>query len=232
MPLASISPIKRGSHQSRLRCSVPTKSQREKKLEESVKHLTEQVTMLKEHVSSLQATVILQGCYCDWVRRHLETQEKKGRQGGENIRLNGDGMPRLLTSNEVFEQVLKHHEQQQARAAEKETRKANREARSEEMEEWMKEEKARIGRNKAKTEQWKVAVEKWKVEKALAKHEKRSLQWKKPVRGPLEKPCPKLKNSRKKSAGIIEEDKQDQEEYFDILEGSIGDDSEYEDDDE
>jgi len=33
----------------------------------------------------------------------------------------------------------------------------------------------------------------------------------------------------KKSAGIIEKDKQDQEEYF---EGSIGDDSEYEDDNE
>jgi len=51
----------------------------------------------------------------------------------------------------------------------------------------------------------------------------------KPVREPLEKPCPKPKNPRKKSAGIIEEGKQDQEEYF---EGSIGDDSEYEDDDE
>jgi len=50
-----------------------------------------------------------------------------------------------------------------------------------------------------------------------------------PVREPLEKPCPKPNNPRKKSAGIIEEDKQDQEEYF---EGSIGDDSEYEDDDE
>ena len=71
-----------------------------------------------------------------------------------------------------------------------------------------------------------------KVEKALAKHEKRNSQWKKPVCRPLEKPCPKPKNPRKKSAGIVEEDRQDQGEYFDILEGSIGDDSEYEDDDE
>ncbi|OJA17753.1 hypothetical protein AZE42_10887 [Rhizopogon vesiculosus] len=68
------------------------------------------------------------------------------------------------------------------------------------------------------------------TEKALVKHKKRNSQWEKPVRGPLEKPCPKLKNPRKQSAGIIEEDKRDQGEYFDILE--VGDDSEYEDDDE
>ncbi|KAG2054969.1 hypothetical protein BDR06DRAFT_971313 [Suillus hirtellus] len=78
-------------------------STREKKLEETVKKLTKQVTMLKEH-----------------------TQEKKGCREGDNVKLNGDGMPRLLTSDKVFEQVLVYQERQQAKAAEKETRKAAR----------------------------------------------------------------------------------------------------------
>jgi hypothetical protein len=66
----------------------------------------------------------------------------------------------------------------------------------------------------------------------LAKSEKRKPRWKKPVRGPLEKPCPKPKNPRRKSKNINEGDEQDQGEFFDILEGSVGNDSEYEDDDE
>jgi hypothetical protein len=60
------------------------------------------------------------------------------------------------------------------------------------------------------------------------KHWQSMRKWKKPVHRPLEKPCPKPKNPRKKSAGIVEEDRRDQGEYFDILEGSIGDDSEFE----
>jgi superfamily II DNA helicase RecQ len=228
MPLAIVSPIKRA----RFHCNISSKSTREKKLEETVKKLTKQVTTLKEHVSALQATVILQGRYCDRVRRHLETQEKKGCREGDNVKLNGDGMPRLLTSDEVFEQVLVYQERQQAKAAEKETRKAARMVRTREMELWMQEDEARKNRNKAKTEQWKVAVKEWEVEQRLAKQEKRKPQWKKPVRGPLEKPCPKPKNPRRNGGNIDEEDGQDQGEFIDIHEGSICDDSEYEDDDE
>ncbi|KAG2053717.1 hypothetical protein BDR06DRAFT_829128, partial [Suillus hirtellus] len=147
----------------------------------------------KEHVSTLQATVILQGCYCDRVCHHLKTQEKKGCQEGDNVKLNGDGMPRLLTSDEVFEQVLVYQECQQAKVAEKETRKAARMVRTREMELWMQEDEARKNRNNAKTEQWKVAVKEWEVEQWLAKQEKRKPQWKKPVQGPLKKPCPKPK---------------------------------------
>ncbi|KAG1844903.1 hypothetical protein C8R48DRAFT_617730 [Suillus tomentosus] len=164
MPLAIVSPIKRA----RFHCNISSKSTQEKKLEETVKKLTKQVTTLKEHVSALQATVILQGRYCDRVRRHLKTQEKKGCREGDNVKLNGDGMPRLLTSDEVFEQVLR----QQAKAAEKETRKAAQMVRIREMELWMQEDEARKNRNKAKTEQWKVAVKEWEVEQRLAKQEK------------------------------------------------------------
>ncbi|KAG2100717.1 uncharacterized protein F5147DRAFT_581931, partial [Suillus discolor] len=231
MPLAIISPVKHAL-KSRLHCNMSLKSTREKKLEEEVKNLTKQVTMLKEHVSALQATVILQGCYCDRVHNHLETQEKKGCRDSDNIKLNGDGMPRLLTSDEVFKQVLQYQEHQQAKAAEKETRKAAREARTREMEVWMQEDEVRKSRNKAKTEQWKVAVKEWEAERVLAKQERRKLQWKKPVRGSIEKPCPKPKNPRKIGGNIDEEDGQDQGEYIDIHEGSIGDDSECEDDDE
>ncbi|KAG1842606.1 hypothetical protein F4604DRAFT_1517008, partial [Suillus subluteus] len=172
MPLAIISPIK-CAPKSRLHCNMSSKSTREKKLKETVKNLTKQVTMLKEHVSALQATVILQGRYCDRVRRHLETQEKKGCQDSDNIKLNGDGMLRLLTSDEVFEKVLQYQEHQQAKAAEKETRKAAQEARTQEMTAWIQEDEARKNRNKAKTEQWKVAIKEWEAEQVLAKQEKR-----------------------------------------------------------
>ncbi|KAG2154334.1 uncharacterized protein EDB93DRAFT_1248136 [Suillus bovinus] len=195
---------------------MSSKSTREKKLEETVKNLTKQVTMLKEHVSALQAT----------------TQEKKGCQDSDNIKLNGDGMPRLLTSDEVFEKVVQYQEHQQAKAAKKETRKAAREARTQEMTVWIQEDEARKNRNKAKTEQWKVAVKEWEAEQVLAKQEKRKPRWKKPVRGPLEKPCPKPKNPRRNGGIVDKEDGQDQGEFIDIHEGLIGDDSEYEDDDE
>ncbi|KAG1718922.1 hypothetical protein EDB19DRAFT_1649163 [Suillus lakei] len=91
---------------------MSSKSTREKKLEETVKNLTKQVTILKEHVSALQATVILQGHYCDRVHHHLKMQEKKPCQDSDNIKLNGDDMPRLLTSDKVFKKVLQYQEHQ------------------------------------------------------------------------------------------------------------------------
>ncbi|KAG1897137.1 uncharacterized protein F5891DRAFT_889862, partial [Suillus fuscotomentosus] len=106
------------------------------------------------------------------VHHHLETQEKKGCRDSDNIKLNGDGMPRLLTSDEVFEQVLQYQEHQQAKAAEKETRKAALEARTHKMEVWMQEDEARKNQNKAKTKQWKVAVKEWEAKQVLTKQER------------------------------------------------------------
>ncbi|KAG1736871.1 uncharacterized protein EDB91DRAFT_1055364 [Suillus paluster] len=82
-----------------------------------VNDLTAQVACLKEQVVGLQATVVLQGLYCDRVQQHLETQVKKMEK--DNIRLNGNGMPWLLTGNKIFEEVLQHQAQQEAKVAAK-----------------------------------------------------------------------------------------------------------------
>ncbi|KAG0693814.1 hypothetical protein DFH29DRAFT_759952, partial [Suillus ampliporus] len=86
-------------------------TKKEQKLQRMVDDLTMQVACLKEQVVGLQATVVLQGLYCDRVRQHLETQVKKPEK--ENVRLNGDGMPRLLTGDKFFEEVLRHQAQQE-----------------------------------------------------------------------------------------------------------------------
>ncbi|KIJ70357.1 hypothetical protein HYDPIDRAFT_105065, partial [Hydnomerulius pinastri MD-312] len=231
LPLMPISPIKHVRRKSLASSSNPAfkSSSKARELDAKVKMLTEQVTTLKRQVTALQATVVLQAQYCDRVRRHLETHEKKNSQDGSNVKLHSDGMPRLLTSDEMFNEVVRYQEQQETKAVEQQAKKAAKEARSRKMEIWLREEEARKERNKAKTEEWKAASAEWEAERDLAKKEKRKPHWKKPARGPLEKARPKPADPTRKRRNCERGNGNDQEEFIDVLEGSEGDDSEYDD---
>jgi len=68
--LISSSPFKKPRPVSTTSRAFPASMNREQKLQKMVNDLTAQVACLKEQVIGLQATVVLQGLYCDRVRQH------------------------------------------------------------------------------------------------------------------------------------------------------------------
>ncbi|KZP26434.1 hypothetical protein FIBSPDRAFT_732279, partial [Athelia psychrophila] len=121
------------------------------------------------------------------VLTQLENQEKKkGKGKDKNKRLHGDGMPRLLTSDEFYAVVEQATEQREKDAAAKEARSDQMEKYKRDLARWKTQEDAKAARNEAKTEAWRKAVADFKAGKELAKE--RNERWnggKQQVRGPL-----------------------------------------------
>lgn len=117
--------------------------------------------------------------------------------------MHGDGMPRLLTSDEFFGQVEQAAVQQEQEAAAKEARSDQMEKYKRDLARWKTQEDAKAARNEAKTRDWKQAVAEFKAAKQLSKE--RSEKWtggKEPVRGALEKSLPKPKVPRKNAVDV------------------------------
>lgn len=84
----------------------------------------------------LQASADLNHMHCDLLRKQLaHKEEEKGKGKGEG-RLIGDGLPRLLTSDEVYERVVEFQTAQERESKEKAARKEARKDQSGAMGEW------------------------------------------------------------------------------------------------
>ncbi|KAF9235097.1 hypothetical protein BU15DRAFT_65172 [Melanogaster broomeanus] len=79
---------------------------------------------------------------------------------------------------------------------------------------------------------WKAAVVEWEAEQDEARLEKQKPNWKKPVRGKLETAHPKPVDPTRKRRGGVPGSGDDDGELIEIIEGSDGDESEYEDEEE
>ncbi|KAF8834255.1 hypothetical protein BDN67DRAFT_868323, partial [Paxillus ammoniavirescens] len=62
----------------------------------------------KSALLGMQSTVMLQSMYCDGLSEQLAAQEEKRKQAKKG-QLNGDGLPRLLTSDKFHKCVVEHH---------------------------------------------------------------------------------------------------------------------------
>lgn len=131
-------------------------------------------------VNDQRAMILLQSVYVEGVRYQLEVSEKKKAQPAKKGRVNGDGMPKVLTSEEFVAVVQAHKLAQEVEAGAKEKRRVEKENRAAVLAEWKEQSKRRKEENDVITAQWKAAVGEWEAEKKLAQAERRKPRWKKP----------------------------------------------------
>ena len=147
-----VSPIK--PHFSNLLTENPT-TNREKALMKALHHLTLCGAHYKGIVTGLQSSVILQQAYVERVHGQLEAKEKKS--GREKGALKG-GHARLMTEDEVFNEIKLQKEEKVQQWLEKEKRKGKVEEYRITMDEWKKGEEARKTWNVAQREEWEKEV--------------------------------------------------------------------------
>ncbi|KAF9238404.1 hypothetical protein BU15DRAFT_47786 [Melanogaster broomeanus] len=107
---------------------------------------------LKRCVIELQATNVLNEMYCNMLRGQLVKQEEKKQK--RKGKLMGDGLPRLLSSDEFYEKVVACEEEQKKAVAEKKSRKIEK------------------NENKVRRVEYQAAMERWKEAKVKARAEK------------------------------------------------------------
>ncbi|KZP29246.1 hypothetical protein FIBSPDRAFT_712809, partial [Athelia psychrophila] len=133
---------------------------RERRLQKALRKSEALVEYQRSRMIQMQASTVLTQKYCDRLRTQLENQEKKmkGKGKGKNKRLHGDGMPRLLTSDEFYAVVEHAAEQQEKDAVAKGARSELMDKYKIDVAHWQAEEDARGARNEAKTKAWREAV--------------------------------------------------------------------------
>lgn len=67
---------------------------------------------LKQVILNLQAAHVLNGLFIDRVQDQLEGQEEKEARPSKKQKLLGNGLPKLLTDDEVFAAVAEHEAEQ------------------------------------------------------------------------------------------------------------------------
>ncbi|KAI6162811.1 hypothetical protein EDD17DRAFT_1507684 [Pisolithus thermaeus] len=102
-------------------------------------------------------------------------EEKQKEQKKRKGKLVGNGLPRLLTGDEFYSQVVEFEK----------------EGRAEVTTAWKVAEIARREHNKVQRQEYKVELTAWVVERDAAKLEKRQPRWGQPKLGKLEPPLPK-----------------------------------------
>ena len=152
----TISPIK--AHFADLLPTGPETDQ-EKVLMEILHDLALREAHYKGVVAGLQSSVILQQAYVERVHGQLEAKEKKG--GNEKGALRG-GHARLMTEDEVFDEIRVQKEERIQQQLEKERRKGVMEEHKIMMEEWKRGEEVRKAWNVARRKEWENEVNVWK----------------------------------------------------------------------
>jgi len=88
-----------------------------------------------------QAMLVLQGMYVERVTKELANHEEKQKKKKKG-QLNGDGLPKLLTGDEFYNQVVDHHITMAEQEAAHETHRKQRDERSGLLSVWKEEEQA------------------------------------------------------------------------------------------
>ncbi|KAG6374888.1 hypothetical protein JVT61DRAFT_3617 [Boletus reticuloceps] len=150
--------------------------------------------VLKERLIHSQAANILNEMYCAKLRGQLAHQEEKKKTGQKKGKILGDGLPRLLSGDAFFHQVVEHEEAQKQVIEEKKTRVKEWSRHAEAPAEWKRQEEERKARNNVLREQHRAVSQAWTEKKAQAKAEKTKFTEKRPTLGKLPGPipCPKL----------------------------------------
>ncbi|KAJ6611922.1 hypothetical protein B0H10DRAFT_1808510 [Mycena sp. CBHHK59/15] len=128
----------------------------------------------------MQSALVLNGTYCDLVRRQLAAQEKK-KNRKKKEHLVGDGLPCLLTSWKFVQRVIEFEESAKAKETTLEQRKVTRLEKAEALKKWKALDDQRKEQNKEIRSDWAERVKDWEAERDLAKQERRRPGWKKPV---------------------------------------------------
>ncbi|RDB27179.1 hypothetical protein Hypma_004386 [Hypsizygus marmoreus] len=184
---------------------------REEELRNALEESERRDTYRKDQMAQMQAQVLLQGMYVGRVQKHLQKAEEK-RSKKKSKRIVGDGMPRLMSGDDVFAMIEAADEQAAKEAQEKEKRKIAREGHGEVLAQWKEKEKERIARNKERHAAYHASVKAWEAGRALAKAEGRQAGWKKPQLKGIEKPIPRPKKPAKDESDDDEDDDGNEEE--------------------
>lgn len=134
----------------------------------------------KSRVLELQAAGVLNEMYCNMLRKQLAYQEEQKNKSKGKGRLVGDGLPRLLSSDEFYEWVVEFTKVQERDEQEKAARKAARKGREGVMAVWREQDAARKAENTAKRQHYRDAMKAWEEAKLLAKSENRRFMEPKP----------------------------------------------------
>ena len=150
--------------------TVEVKTALEKALQNALKAKDSEAQYYKSHAAKLQSMMVLQRLYCQRVRRQLNTKEvkdsKKGKKGG---RILGDGLPKLLTSDEFIALVDKHEVAMEKAERAKQARKALRAQYEVELAEWELNEEGRKERNVALLQEFETMLTNWENARKAAK---------------------------------------------------------------
>ncbi|KIJ14531.1 hypothetical protein PAXINDRAFT_115849 [Paxillus involutus ATCC 200175] len=144
----------------------------------------------KTTLLGMQSAVVLQSMYCGHMAEQLAAQEEKQKKRKKG-QLNGDGLPRLLTSDDFFGLVVERQKVVEEERVACENQQREKEELSGVMAVWKEVDNARKNRNKACREAYRDELAVWEEERALAKSKKRRIGWKRPKLGKLESPAPR-----------------------------------------
>ncbi|KAJ8074641.1 hypothetical protein PM082_022219 [Marasmius tenuissimus] len=167
IPEFSISPVQQIRDNTQELLDLPTCTLHEHQLQDALRKSIAQSTMYQGQALQLQATCVMQNLYCDQVWKQLLAKEEKG-QKIKRGKLMGDGLLKMLTSDEYYQKVVEHEEAQKVDEEEKRARKTAREKQAAAMTIWEGNE-AKKERNEGRHEEWKKAVKEWEMEHKEAK---------------------------------------------------------------
>ncbi|THU98320.1 hypothetical protein K435DRAFT_609342, partial [Dendrothele bispora CBS 962.96] len=94
----------------------------ERQLQEALHSFEDAATHYKQLATGAQASAVLANAYVGRVFTQLQEAEERRKKPKKKGRLNGDGMPKLLTGDDFFNKVLEHDAIQEAATKKKETR--------------------------------------------------------------------------------------------------------------
>ncbi|THU92507.1 hypothetical protein K435DRAFT_599326, partial [Dendrothele bispora CBS 962.96] len=134
---------------------------REEELLHALKSLTRKYNSLKATAISLQSALVLNSMYCDRLRSQLEAQEEAKKRVSK-ARLMGDGMPRLLTSEEFVGRVEEFAKETEEKERAQKERQANKNEIAEARRKWEELENARVKENERLHDLWEADKELWK----------------------------------------------------------------------
>ncbi|KAF9493871.1 hypothetical protein BDN71DRAFT_1508219 [Pleurotus eryngii] len=176
----------------------------EEQLQQALRDMMQKNMMMKEQLTSMQSTLVLNGVYVDLVHKQLQAQKEKSKKKKKG-RLVGDRMPRLLSARAFVSQVEEFHRETERKAAEAKKKKASRTRHSEALKEWRKLDKERVRQNEEICTQWQADKAAWKAEVKLAQEEGREPEAENPglLRDLIFPPVPKP--ARDNSDGADEE---------------------------
>ncbi|KAF5344652.1 hypothetical protein D9758_016411 [Tetrapyrgos nigripes] len=197
MPTFQFSPMKPDLNAALLK--TPPSTEREEILLLELRKIMRKYNSLKETAISLQSSLVLNSVYCDTLHERLAAQEEMKKHISK-ARLMGDGMPKLLTSEEFVNRVEEFMRESEEKAKQLQDKQASKEEIAAARREW-----SALCAARKKENEWLHAM--WVTDKALWREEKSKgictrpePKWGSIKLGPVPKPVILERASKKKSS--------------------------------